>query len=287
MNIKTFFVKRINLIVDKLKKNYDYNLAVVAIVKDEAPYIREWIEYHKLVGVDKFYIYDNESSDNLKEVLSSYILNGEVEYMYYPGHRVQCEVYNFATKRVKFNCKYVAYIDIDEFILPIDADKKVPSIVDEVLTLYPKAAGLAVQWLMFGSSGHKRKPEGLVIENYTKCAEQLFHENMYVKTIANPRRISCFVDPHAPCFYRSFCNITSDGNVVKGSVTGESRCYELIRVNHYFTKSYEEFIAKRNRGRATSEGIYDISAFSNTDKNDVEDKCILYYADKLKEILGK
>ena len=45
MNIKTFFVKRINLIVDKLKKNYDYNLAVVAIVKDEAPYIREWIEY--------------------------------------------------------------------------------------------------------------------------------------------------------------------------------------------------------------------------------------------------
>lgn len=33
---------------------YDNNLSFVAIVKNEGPYIREWIEYHKLVGVDKF-----------------------------------------------------------------------------------------------------------------------------------------------------------------------------------------------------------------------------------------
>ncbi|MBQ6975183.1 MAG: glycosyltransferase family 2 protein [Selenomonadaceae bacterium] len=44
-----------------------YDLVVVTIVRDEAPYIKEWIDYHLLAGVNHFLIYDNESSDNLKE----------------------------------------------------------------------------------------------------------------------------------------------------------------------------------------------------------------------------
>ena len=44
-------------------------LSVVAIAKNEAPYIKEWIEYHKLVGVERFYFYDNGSTDNTREVL--------------------------------------------------------------------------------------------------------------------------------------------------------------------------------------------------------------------------
>ena len=45
-------------------EDYKNKLSFVAIVKNEAPYIVEWIEFHRLVGVDKFYIYDNESSEN-------------------------------------------------------------------------------------------------------------------------------------------------------------------------------------------------------------------------------
>lgn len=67
------------------KESYKDNLSFVAIVKNEGPYIKEWIEYHKMVGVDRFYIYDNESTDNLEGILSDYIKSGEVVYKYYPG----------------------------------------------------------------------------------------------------------------------------------------------------------------------------------------------------------
>lgn len=48
-------------------------LAICVIVKNEAPYMKEWIDYHRLVGVEKFYVYDNESTDSLLSVLAPYI----------------------------------------------------------------------------------------------------------------------------------------------------------------------------------------------------------------------
>ena len=52
---------------------YPYKLSVVAIMKNEGPYLREWIEYHKLVGVEKFYLYNNGSTDDTVEILSPYV----------------------------------------------------------------------------------------------------------------------------------------------------------------------------------------------------------------------
>ncbi len=286
MNIKNFFIKRFNLIIDKLKKNYKNKLAIAAIIKNEAPYIKEWIEYHKLVGVEKFYIYDNESTDNTKEILSAYIKSGEVIYKSFPGERMQCKAYNHAVKNYKFECKYIAFIDIDEFILPL-TNKNIFETVEDKLKGNPKTSGLAVQWLIFGSSGHKTQPNGLVIENYTLCAQEEFDYNKYVKTIANPRKINYFTDPHFPVYYKGFHNINSNGEIIKGSETNNKRCYKDIRINHYFTKSYEEFIRKRERGRSTSKGKHEMSAFYNNDKNDIKDLKIIEYAEQLKENLYK
>ena len=69
-------------------------LAVCAIAKNEGPYFKEWIEWHRSNGVDKFYIYDNESTDCTKEVLAPYIEEGLVEYNYFPGHHVQLAAYD-------------------------------------------------------------------------------------------------------------------------------------------------------------------------------------------------
>ena len=54
-------------------KNNKVYLSITAVLQNEAPYIKEWIEYHRLVGVERFYIYDNESTDNVKEILKPYI----------------------------------------------------------------------------------------------------------------------------------------------------------------------------------------------------------------------
>ena len=95
--------------------SYKYDYAIVAIVKNEAPYIKEWIEYHKKVGFQKFYIYNNNSTDNIEAVLSEYIKQGIVDLINYPGEKRQCFAYNDAVEKHRYDCKYIAALDLDEF----------------------------------------------------------------------------------------------------------------------------------------------------------------------------
>src|SRR4051794_35476653 len=64
--------------------DYPYQLAIGAIFRDEAPYLKEWIEFHKLVGVQHFYLYNNYSTDDYESVLRPYIEIGEVEVIQWP-----------------------------------------------------------------------------------------------------------------------------------------------------------------------------------------------------------
>ena len=52
--------------MDVDKNLFMYDLVAVSIVRDEAPYIKEWLDYHLLAGIDHFLIYDNDSADNLR-----------------------------------------------------------------------------------------------------------------------------------------------------------------------------------------------------------------------------
>lgn len=95
-----------------------HNLAIVAILKNEGSYLKEWLDYHLLAGVDHFYLYDNESPDNQAEVAKSYVEAGLVDYFSLPGKSMQFVAYNDALKRFKFQNRYMAFIDGDEFIYP-------------------------------------------------------------------------------------------------------------------------------------------------------------------------
>jgi hypothetical protein len=102
----------------------------VAIVKNEGQYIAEWIEYHLLVGVNKFYIYDNESEDNLKEVLVPYIQMGIVEHTYCPSRAKQLYTYNDILEKARKETYWLAIIDCDEFLVPVSTTS-VSSILKE------------------------------------------------------------------------------------------------------------------------------------------------------------
>ncbi len=93
------------------------NLSIAAIYKNE-PDIIEWIEYHKLIGVQRFYLYDNESDDNSKDLLQPYIDDGVVIYHYVKGKCKQMPVYQDAIYRYKNETKWLAIIDLDEYIVP-------------------------------------------------------------------------------------------------------------------------------------------------------------------------
>ncbi|GFZ52448.1 hypothetical protein JCM24511_10221 [Saitozyma sp. JCM 24511] len=64
---------------------------VTTIIKNERPNIREWIEYNKMAGVDLHIIYDNDSSDDVGDILDPYIRRGEVLFLPWPPRRMEME----------------------------------------------------------------------------------------------------------------------------------------------------------------------------------------------------
>ena len=95
-----------------------HDLSVVAILKNEGHYFKEWLDYHLLAGVDHFYLYDNESPDNQAEVAKPYVEAGLVDYFPFPGEQKQGAAYRDAIAKFKFQSRYMAFIDGDEFIFP-------------------------------------------------------------------------------------------------------------------------------------------------------------------------
>lgn len=262
-------------------EDYKSKLSFVAIVKNEGPYIVEWIEFHRRVGVNKFYIYDNESLDNLQELLKSYIKSGIVVYQYWPGKNMQNIVYTDAIKKYKNESKYMGFIDIDEFVVP-HREEYLSDIVDDILSKNKCAAGLAINWRMFGSNGYEKKPKGLVIENYKYRAEDDFDANKHIKTICNPRKVMVFENPHYPVYNKGYYSIDEDGSMIKGPFNAYGKC-KRIQINHYFTKSKIEYILKALRGKADCRSLRGMDDFVKHNQDTVYDGLIDKYIPSIKQ----
>ncbi|MBQ7577512.1 MAG: glycosyltransferase family 2 protein [Synergistaceae bacterium] len=111
--VTPFMIIKYFLPVKNLKRE---GLAIALIAKNEAQYITEWINFHVKQGVSHFFIYDNESTDNLYETLQPFIKRGLVTYKKFPGKIRQNDAYNHAIYHYKRKFKYFAMIDADEFL---------------------------------------------------------------------------------------------------------------------------------------------------------------------------
>ena len=223
-----------------------YNLGVCVIAKNEGPYLKEWIDWHRKKGVDKFYFYDNGSTDETEEILKPYISSGLVEHILYPGYRRQIAAYDDCIKRHRKDCRWLAFIDIDEFIVPL----KEENITDFLKPFEDKASAVEINWLVFGSSGLEQKTDNPVMERFTRHSEGSHRLNRHVKSIVNPRKVCCMTGCHesARISGRAY---DSHGNMITRNFREREPQQDIIRINHYAVKSREEFIEKQNRGRAS------------------------------------
>ena len=134
MNPVSRAIRKAKAVIHYLKSNARpidglvHYLSIGCIIKNEGRYLREWIEYHLWAGVEHFYIYDNGSTDNTKEVLAPYILSGKVTYHYFVADREegdqQRRAYNDAISRYKRCTRWLALIDADEFLALSEEGKK-------------------------------------------------------------------------------------------------------------------------------------------------------------------
>ena len=218
----------------------DY-LSLCLICKDENDYLPEWLDYHILMGVDRFYIYDNESKVSLRETLKEYIERGWVVLTDIPGHKVQLYAYDHCLHTFGANTFWLAFIDTDEFLVP-----KTGQSLKELLKDYEAYGGLAVSSLFFGSNGHQARPAAGQIAAYTRRTHETFVENELIKSIIQPGLALMPNSPHDFTFKPNAWCVNEGLLRVDGQRFPNKT--ELIQLNHYFCRSQDEIAKKLSRG---------------------------------------
>ena len=243
-----------------------YCLAVCAIAKNEGPYFEEWIEWHRKQGVEKFYIYDNESTDGTREILAPYVKAGVVEYCYWPGKKQQLAAYDDCFERHRLETRWLAVIDLDEFIVPVQ-DRTIPDFLHRM----ERFSVVEINWLVYGSGGARTREPGGVMERFHRHSLPEHRLNTHVKSIADPRRVCTMVGCHEAARISGRA-ADSHGMPLRKGFRDRKPQQDVIRINHYAVKSYEEFLAKRARGRSRVTSLRDMSYFEQYDLNDLADE---------------
>jgi hypothetical protein len=257
-------------------------IAVCAIFKDEAPYLLEWLAFHKTIGVDLFFLYDNGSSDGGGELIRRSGFARDVTLIEWTERPGQLSAYNHFRVNHARQVTWAAFIDIDEFIVPVAGCSIREILMREV---YQPYAAILLQWLVFGPSGHDRRPDGLVIENYTRRLPQTDDASCHVKTLLRTAQL-CGIDytPHTAECSGPACN--TRGERVLSYAIQPTECHDVMVINHYFTKSGDDWAFKRRRGRGDSLEPYQERVFADVANQAViEDTRVLRFVPRLHALL--
>jgi hypothetical protein len=258
-------------------------LAIGAIYRDEAPYLREWIEFHRLVGVERFFLYDNMSEDDHVEMLAPYLDAGTVtlrRWDLFPG---QNQSYDHCLEAHRDDARWIAFVDLDEFLFS-PTGRPLP----EILREFEPWPGVGANWATFGDSGHLTKPPGLVIENYLHRSDD-YRRNCPIKSIVDPKRtLRCGGNPHFFLYEDSALAVDENKQPITAQDHTEAISFDLLRVNHYVTKSRAERERKIARPVAFDGRIKNAERIRIRDRelNEVRDETILLYVPALREALS-
>ena len=259
------------------------SLTVCAIFRNEAPYLPEWIEFHRIVGFERFYLYQNNSDDNWQAVLRPYIEAGIVEVIDWPmPPPAQVAAYQHFIDRHLGLEEWVAFLDCDEFLFSPKCDR-----VSEVLEQEPfrQRGAIAAHWMCLGASRQERRGDAPVIERFTWRPADRFATNEHVKSIVRVNRVeSAGMDPHL--FNVRGGTFTESGRLLSTGFSAPPT-HLWLRINHYITKSREEWIAKVARGRADVGSKRDPCEFDRYQACDVDDRAIWRFLPELKRRLSR
>jgi hypothetical protein len=250
--------------------------------RNHALYLREWIEFHRLVGVERFFLYDNGSEDEHLDALRPYTEEGVAVVHDWPlpfvGVRGRPGAlmlgFDHCLEEHRGDSRWIGFVDIDEFLFSPTGTP-----LSELLPRYESVPGVLAGRAEFGTSGHVTRPEGLLIENYLQRVVRSPDDRVYHKSIVDPGRTSWCLGPH-DFAYEGGAAVDERGNPVDDR--GVTSC-ELLRVNHYGL-SEEETSRKRATWRKAGDvAVRERQSFVIT--GDAVDTAITQYVPALREAL--
>jgi len=238
---------------------------IVGCMKDEAPYIIEWVAYHRAIGVDKFLIYTNGCSDGTNQILDRLQEMGVVEHRdndNWKGNSPQQHALNKSLKEPVIRAaEWIAHIDVDEFINVRIGNGTLQDFFDAT----PEATNVAMTWRLFGHNDITQLADKFVIDQFDTCAPKYCPKPHTVwgfktmfKNIGAYEKISCHRPNKLDEGYRDIVkwvngsgkDITNEAAESGWRSSKKSIGYDLIQLNHYALRSAESFLIKRQRGRA-------------------------------------
>jgi hypothetical protein len=228
--------------------NPKYNLAIMAIFKDEEDYLQEWLNHHIKQGISHFYLFCNDPNLNKYYYLPKY--TNYITIIPWTDKKnngidsIQRQAYHHCVQNYSNNCNYLLMLDIDEFIIPKTKNKT----VIEIINILPQFQAIKIPRFNFGSDGHIHKPKGLVMNNYFN------KENICssFKTIANTKYLdknSKFFGVHDFPFiknnekiynnYFDYKYSSQDNGCTKNTINEVE-----LEIYHYYSKSYDEYMKR-------------------------------------------
>jgi len=258
-------------------------LSVCAIYRWEGDYIREWVAFHRLVGVERFFLYDNGSEDQHLSELAPFLEDGSVVLHDWPVYPGQGPAYDHCLEHHREDSRWIAFLDCDEFLFS-PSGRPLP----ELLADYERWPAVGVNRVFMGTSGHPTQQPGLVIENYTMRLAGP-DPNRAVKSIVDPTRVERRWNAHSFLYLDGALAVDEHERPFEGWVT-EEHTFERLRINHYFTKSEEEAMRKFSRPQAGTGKLRPELKLKGLRRFNLKfgkpDDAILQYLPALEDMLG-
>jgi Glycosyl transferase family 2 len=289
-------------------------------MKNEAPFLLEWVAYHKVIGFDEIIICSNPSNDGTEELLAALAKAGEIRHLRAtvpPGASPQYRASQAFEQKVGFrDGNWYMWLDADEFLNVHIGDRTVGALVEAI---GDKQVAL-VNWRIFGSSGNKAFPGRFVSEAFSRAAHPSFALNQALKAffLCSPA-IRGFARHgiHRPRIARNSALRAEDvvvgsgksasaGNkihrrwlngddIVRTSrVGGGDFGWALAQINHYIVRTEDYFVLKALRGRGymprqkvESNNRHTPEFFAQHDRNEAEDRSILAWQDRVGEEIAR
>jgi hypothetical protein len=255
------------------------HLAICAIFRNEAPYLREWIEFHRLVGVERFHLYQNRSDDAYEPIVQPYIDQGLVELTQWPRQPpCHLQAYLHFISRYAGEPWWVAFIDCDEFLF----SPSYATVAEAIATIAaPEWGAVGVNWMCFGASGQETPAPGLVTERFVTRPADNFSANRHIKSVVRMDRVeSVCANPHH--FKVKGGTFGESGQEIVGPFSSMP-LHSLLRIHHYHTKSRQEYLRRIAGGNADGAPRRAPAEFDRYQAKDIEDRSTWRFLPVLKQ----
>jgi hypothetical protein len=210
-------------------------VCLVAILKNEDAFVEEWVTYHRLLGVDHFFLYDNDPRQRLKSILRLHREYVTVRPWLidhddgrHPGRTKQLKAYSHCLERDALGYEWITFIDGDEFIA-LEEHRDLKAFVAE----FEGCDSIALNWHVFGHNGYYDDPAGLIIESLTRRMKE---PRAKTKSLSRINAIASIDSAHLP-HLKMGCKLV-DANKQpyrKDLYPGKTR---VARINHYQCRSF-------------------------------------------------